>query len=150
MVNTGCLQKCYQTTRLVLHNIYIGWHKVPVCPQLLDTFKRVECYVHADGANRVWIWWEFNFRCFLSLKFFLLVNDYQKLFKTIFWKFLPRLFFEFFCFYKFLWPIFLSISQFHEPLTVKFFALKSLLRVGYVVRTPGFHAGDPGTNPRQT
>ena len=33
MVNTGCLQKCYQTTRLVLHNIYIGWHKVPGCPQ---------------------------------------------------------------------------------------------------------------------
>ena len=28
MVNTGCLQKCYQITRLVLHNIYIGWHKV--------------------------------------------------------------------------------------------------------------------------
>ena len=21
--------------------------------QLLDTFKRVECYVHADGANRL-------------------------------------------------------------------------------------------------
>ena len=49
----------------------------------------------------MWIGWEFNFRCFLSLKFFLLVNDYQKLFKTIFWKFLPRLFLNSFAFTSF-------------------------------------------------
>ena len=116
----------------------------------VDTFKRVECYVHADGTNRLWIGWEFNFRCFLGLKFFLLVIDYQKLIKTVFWKFLLRLFFEFVCIYKFLWQIFLSISQFHESVTIKFFESNSLWPRGYVARTLGFHPDDPSSNPNGT
>ena len=65
----------------------------------------------------------------------------------MFWKFFLRLFFEFVCIYKFLWQIFLSISQFHESVTIKFFESNSLWPRGYVARTLGFHPDDPGTNP---
>ena len=65
-------------------------------------------------------------------------------------KIFTQAFFEFVCIYKFLWQIFLSISQFHESVTIKFFESNSLWLRGYVARTPGFRPDDPGTNPSGT
>ena len=54
-----------------------------------------------NGSNGLWIGWQFNFKPFLGVKFFLLLHHYQKLFKIIFRKFLLRLFFKFFSFSSF-------------------------------------------------
>ena len=54
-----------------------------------------------NGSNGLWIGWQFNFKPFLGVKFFLLLHHYQKSFKSMFGKFLPRLFLKFFSFPSF-------------------------------------------------
>ena len=54
-----------------------------------------------NGSNGLGIGWKFNFKPFLGVKFFLLLHHYQKLLKTMFGKFLPRLFLKFFSFPSF-------------------------------------------------
>ena len=100
-----------------------------------------------NGSNGLWIGWQFNFKPFLGVKFFLLLHHYQKLFKTMFGKFLPRLFLNFSLFQVFMTDFLVNSHEFHESLTINFFAAMSVWLVGYVVRIPDFHADDPSMKP---
>ena len=79
--------------------------------------------VHHSYCNKaigLKIEWQFNFECFLTVKFFFWVNHYQKLFKTIFLNFFLRIFLNFFIFLSFYYWISCQYHSFVNQLPSSF------------------------------